>query len=68
MPCPIQQKIPESLINEGFKDLIKYRGGRNRTLLWSFGDSYSTDELHPFKQYAFLHKDIYTINQQICQL
>ena len=24
------------------------RGGRNRTLLWSFGDSYSTDELHPF--------------------
>ena len=24
------------------------RGGRNRTLLWSFGDSYSTDELHPY--------------------
>lgn len=23
------------------------RGGRNRTLLWSFGDSHSTDELHP---------------------
>ena len=25
------------------------RGGRNRTLLWSFGDSHSTDELHPYK-------------------
>ena len=23
------------------------RGGRSRTLLWSFGDSHSTDELHP---------------------
>ena len=28
--------------------LFKNRGGRNRTLLWSFGDSYSTDELHPY--------------------
>ena len=25
------------------------RGGRSRTLLRSFGDSYSTDELHPYK-------------------
>ena len=34
------------------KDLTKQldllnRGGRNRTHLWSFGDSYSTDELCP---------------------
>ncbi len=28
--------------------LFNGRGGRNRTLLRSFGDSYSTDELHPY--------------------
>ena len=30
------------------------RGGRNRTLLWSFGDSHSTDELHPYKCYLLI--------------
>ena len=29
------------------------RGARNRTRLWSFGDSYSTDELHPYRNAAF---------------
>ena len=28
---------------------INNRGTRNRTQLWSFGDSYSTDELCPYK-------------------
>ena len=32
------------------------RGGRNRTLLWSFGDSHSTDELHPFKMTCLLYR------------
>lgn len=30
------------------------RGGRNRTLLWSFGDSHSTDELHPYSTIILL--------------
>ena len=32
---------------------INNRGTRNRTQLWSFGDSYSTDELCPYKQVFF---------------
>ena len=34
------------------------RGGRNRTHLWSFGDSYSTDELHPFILILFLFSSV----------
>ena len=35
------------------------RGRRNRTLLWSFGDSYSTDELHPYTHKVYYNpKDL----------
>ena len=46
-----KQKSPEPPILQGFRGIFISRGARNRTRLWSFGDSYSTDELHPYKYY-----------------
>ena len=39
------------------------RGGRNRTLLWSFGDSHSTDELHPYISLLIYNTPIFVVSQ-----
>ena len=51
-------RVKKSLIAQGLD-----RGGRNRTLLWSFGDSYSTDELHPFIINNVINNLYYTIER-----
>ena len=43
----IYNKRPLKHCNTISQGSIHNRGSRNRTRLWSFGDSYSTDELHP---------------------
>ena len=43
------------------------RGGRNRTHLWSFGDSYSTDELHPYTAVLGLQHRYYNLKSKKTQ-
>ena len=45
----VLRQLQKNLINSNRLPFIRYshRGTRNRTQLWSFGDSYSTDELCP---------------------
>ena len=43
---------------------FRSRGEGNRTPLWSFGDSYSTDELHPYMHLndgSFLNRHCYIL-------